>query len=176
MGWLSFRVSPAETRLTVYCWLRSCINKCNPSCLGVFCYSHPKWNTMFTFFFSSGWVGLLSGFPIRNQVDSLLLVASNWWACFCAQTLIARDPVITFERRSDSNNNTYIKKLSGLSALPLLHCRERTANPKSELWRHVGSSITISHKTKSICHVLAVFVLLRFYDLWAWFTSLPSRN
>jgi hypothetical protein len=56
--WLAFRGSPAETRLTVYCWL------------------------------------LIPAQPIGTGNLSY-----NWWACFCAQTLIARDPVVTFERR-----------------------------------------------------------------------------
>ena len=63
---LDLRVFPAETRLTVYCWLLK-----------------------------------------HAQLVSPGNLAHNLCIMFCAQTLIARDPVVTSERRSELTK-TYV--------------------------------------------------------------------
>ena len=86
---------------------------------------------------------LVRGIPAQSVGSGNL--PGNLGGMFCAQTWIARDPVITFECRSDSDNNICPNKLSGLSALPWLHYSESVDNPKSELQHHVHISRVLGH-------------------------------
>ena len=113
--WLGFRGSPAETRLTVYCWL---LIPAQP--IG-----------------SGNWVG-------------------NWWACFCAQTLIARDPVVTFERRSKLTKTYGQRKF-------LAHRRS-----------HCYTTEKVMGRPDQNCNTM--FIFLEFWACLACFQGFPSRN
>ena len=83
-------------------------------------------------------------------------MAHNWWACFCAQTLIARDSVITSERRS------ILTKTYGQ--------RNFLANRRC----HCYTTERVVTRPSQNCHTM--FIFLEFWVCWLAFKGSPAET
>ena len=165
--------------------MRSCINKCNLSCILLCttflfcraCFTSPPAVTRLTVYC---WL------HIHTQLVRPVNLTHNLCSMFCAQTLIARDPVVTFERRSKVTR-TYVQR--NFLAYRRCHCY---TTEKVMAIPYQNCDVTCVHKLRSCIKQMQSFMSGRFLffsselehhvhisRVWgglACFQGFPSRN